>query len=337
MDKNYKQYLDYKVRIDKRISDFLAEQTGNSDNSRNNKYIPSLYEPLNYIMSGGGKRIRPLIVLLSCEAFGGSFDLSIDAAVAVEILHNFTLVHDDIMDNADTRRGRVTLHKKWSVNTAILAGDELIALSYKSLLKTKSKRIGEIVKTFTEGIIQVCEGQALDKEFEECDNIQLDDYLTMIRKKTAEMVKISAVIGAMISDAGDEEIESVGKYSENIGIAFQIQDDILDVSAKESELGKKIGGDIMEKKKTYLYLKALELADESEKSKLIKLYNSFTLNSEKVSEVLDIFKRLGVIDSARLEVQKYVGNAANNLTGIKNTNSREMFNWLSQMLLNRNY
>jgi geranylgeranyl diphosphate synthase, type II len=247
---------DYRLLFDKRLAEFLAEQTAKSHYSENNsKYPYSLYDPLNYIMQGGGKRIRPLMVLFCCEAFGGSVEDSIDAAVAIEILHNFTLVHDDIMDNADTRRGKQTIHKKWSVNEAILVGDELIGLSYRSLLKTKSQRVGEIVKAFTDGVIEVCEGQALDKEYETSDDVTLDDYVIMIRKKTAELLKTSAIIGSLIADANSEQLNTITNYSQFLGLAFQVQDDLLDVVANEKKFGKKIGGDILEKKKTYLYLK----------------------------------------------------------------------------------
>src|SRR5438876_6845318 len=161
---NYnKSYLEYKKRIDGKIADFLS---GEIEKSNLSKYKKSIYEPINYVMSGSGKRIRPFLVLLSCEAFGGDTEAALDAAAAVEILHNFTLVHDDIMDNAASRRGNETVHTKWNTNTAILAGDELIALSYKSLLKTKSQRIAEITATFTEGLIRLCDGQAMDKDVE---------------------------------------------------------------------------------------------------------------------------------------------------------------------------
>jgi geranylgeranyl diphosphate synthase type II len=269
--------------------------------------------------------------------FGGLLAGSLDAAVAVEILHNFTLVHDDIMDNADSRRGRATIHKKWSVNEAILVGDELIGLSYRSLLEAKSKRIHEIVKVFTDGVIEVCEGQALDKEFETKADVDLDDYMTMIRKKTAELIRTSAVIGSLIADAADEEIGIISNYSQNLGIAFQIQDDLLDVTANEIEFGKKIGGDILEKKKTYLFLKSLELLDQSAGEELLMIYNSENKNEEKVRKVIGLYKRSGAVDSARNEIKNYTGTADLYLSSLKESAAKETLKVFSQMLLNRNF
>src|SRR4030095_5660703 len=189
----------YRNLIDKRLSEFLKRQTELSRYSKkSDKYPYSLYDPLHYIMRGGGKRIRPILVLLSCEAFGGKAENAINAAIAVEILHNFTLVHDDIMDNAQPRRGKETIHKKWDENTAILVGDELIGLSYRSLLNSKIENIAGVAKAFTDGVSEVCEGQALDKEFELSAEVTLDDYIVMIKKKTAELLRTAAVMGAII-------------------------------------------------------------------------------------------------------------------------------------------
>ena len=182
MDSYNNLITEYRNKIDKKLDDYLKAQTLRSY-YLNDKYPDSLFIPMNYIMSGGGKRIRPLIMLLTCNALGGDINSALDAAVAIEILHNFTLVHDDIMDNANTRRGKETIHKKWSVSAAILVGDELIGLSYRSLLNLKTGRIDEVVKAFTNGVIEVCEGQALDNQFETSDDTTLDDYRIMILKK----------------------------------------------------------------------------------------------------------------------------------------------------------
>lgn len=329
---------DYREKFDKRLYDFLAEQTALSHYSKDNvKYPYSLYDPLNYIMQGGGKRIRPLILFFSCEAFGGSIEQALDAAAAIEILHNFTLVHDDIMDNADTRRGKVTIHKKWDVNAAILVGDELIGLSYRSLLRTKSKRIDEIVQAFTDGVIEVCEGQALDKEYENSSEVTLDDYIVMIRKKTAELLRISAVMGAVIADASIDQIETISNYSKYIGLAFQIQDDLLDVIADEQEFGKKIGGDILEKKKTYLYLKSLELTSDKDRKALLLTYNDGTPGMNKIEEIIRVYKSCGVLDSAKNEIRKYTEEANTFLSKIKNSSAKYKLEKFSDMLLNRNY
>lgn len=325
----------YRKRIDVRLEEYLKSETRRSFYLKSrNPY--SLFDPLNYIMSGGGKRIRPLVLMLSCEAFGGNFNSALDAAVAIEILHNFTLVHDDIMDNADTRRGQVTIHKKWSVSTAILVGDELIGLSYRSLLRTESPRINEIVKVFTDGVIEVCEGQALDNQFETREDVYLDEYMVMIQKKTAELLKASAVIGSIIANANHKDIKTIIDYSLNLGMAFQIQDDLLDVVANENKLGKKIGGDILEKKKTFLYLKSLEISTKSLRNRLLKLYHNED-EKGKIDKIINIYNEVGVLEHARNEIEKYTVLANDFLTNLSNDKARSVFQCFSDMLLNRGY
>jgi len=180
------------------------------------------------------------------------------------ILWIMTLVHDDIMDNADTRRGRETIHKKWNTDTAILAGDEMIGLAYSLLIKTESKNISKIFESFNNGIIEVCEGQAFDKEYEKSADVKLDEYLMMIRKKTSRLLEVCAVIGGYIADTDTQNIDVLKSYAENLGTAFQINDDLLDLTADEIDFGKKIGGDIRERKKTYLVLRANELVSEKQ-------------------------------------------------------------------------
>lgn len=328
----------YRELIDKGLFKFLEEETERSKYCRNNeKYPYTLFDPLNYIMSGGGKRVRPILVLLSCEAFGGDINDALDAAIAVEILHNFTLVHDDIMDNANTRRGKETIHRKWDVNAAILVGDELIGLSYRSLLRSKTNNITGVLQAFTDGVIEVCEGQALDKEFELSADVALDDYIIMIRKKTAELLRTSSVMGAIIGNADKEGINAISQYSENIGIAFQIQDDLLDVIADEGEFGKKIGGDIIERKKTFLYLKALEILNGKERDDFIYLYNTLTGEKSKIMEIIDTYNRICVIGSAKDEIASYTAKANESLKCLKNNNTRQQLLSFSDMLLNRNY
>ena len=328
----------YRDLIDKRLSEFLKEETKRSRYSAAiGKYPYSLFDPLNYIMSCGGKRIRPILVLLSSEAFGGTAESALDAAIAVEILHNFTLVHDDIMDNADTRRGKITIHKKWNVNAAILVGDELIGLSYRSLLRSKTDKIAGVIKAFTDGVIEVCEGQALDKEFETGVDVTPDDYIIMIRKKTAELLRTSSVMGAIIGNADEAGIRSISSYSENIGLAFQILDDLLDVIADENEFGKKIGGDIIEKKKTYLYLKALEILQGKDKDDFMYLYNSDSPNGDKIRKIISIYNEVCVIESARNEIKRYTGIANSSLECVRSIEAKRNLELFSRMLLNRNF
>lgn len=329
MLKYSEKYEKYRVEVDKQLEKIAG-----------NKQPKLLYEPINYILSIGGKRIRPALLIFSCEAFGGKPESSYDAAAAIEILHNFTLVHDDIMDNADTRRGRATVHKKWDPNIAILAGDEMIGLAYKLLNKTKSDRISEIFDCFTDGIIEVCEGQSYDKEFEVKDNVSLDEYLMMIGKKTSKLLETCAVVGALIANANEEQINSMREYALNLGLAFQIQDDLLDVIADEKEFGKKSGGDIYERKKTYLILKALETAsDNNDKTELQKIIsnNGADVSDDDVAKVKEIYNKYGVIDDAKKQIEQYTQKANDYLDVIKNEEQKQQLLWFSDMLLSRNF
>jgi geranylgeranyl diphosphate synthase, type II len=330
-----KVYSNYKELVDKRMLEFIEKNTNSVDNG--NKYLNELNDTLKYILLLGGKRIRPVLLLLCCELFGGKVEEALDASIAIEILHNFTLVHDDIMDNADTRRGNVTIHKKWSVNTAILTGDDLLCLSYRSLLNTNSLRIKEICKEFTDGVIEVCEGQAIDKDFETRDEISINDYLVMIRKKTAELLKSSVVIGANIANAENGEIEYLRSFAENIGLAFQIQDDLLDVYSTELKFGKKIGGDILEKKKTYLYVTALEIAKGDEKDRIQEIFNSNVVDSVRIESIISIYNKLGVLTKAKSEIKYFTNLAVEKLKLLAGKRDINSLIWFSDMLLNRTY
>lgn len=303
-----------------------------------NKTEPaSLYEPMRYILDGGGKRIRPMLLVLSCEAAGGSGNDALDAAAAVEILHNFTLVHDDIMDNADTRRGRETIHKKWNRDTAILAGDGLLGFAYRLLLKTKSARIQDAAKAFTEAIIEVCEGQSWDKEFETRQSVSISEYIMMIDKKTSELLKCCAEIGALIGGGTDGEIEALKEYALNTGLAFQIQDDLLDIIADEKKFGKKIGGDLREGKKTYLLLKALETATDKADRILLNsvIENKGVKNDGDIIRIKNVYEKYGVLKHASGMVEEYTYKANAALERIKDSEAKEMLKWFSDMLLTR--
>jgi len=302
------------------------------------KHPAGIYDPLRYILAGGGKRIRPVLLILSCEAAEGKPSHALDAALAVEALHNFTLIHDDIMDNADTRRGRETIHKKWDKDTAILSGDALLGLAYESLLKTKSSRIGKIAQFFTNGIIEVCEGQSRDKEFEFRKNVSLDEYIMMINKKTSQLLVTCVKIGALIGNGKSSLIDAMENYAVNIGLAFQIQDDLLDIFADEKKFGKKIGGDIREGKKTYLLIKGLEtVKDKNDKALLESVIIKKGVKKESdIIAIKSIYERYGIIDSATNEIEKYTNRANEFLRKINDKTSREMLLWFSYMLLKRN-
>lgn len=325
---NYeKRYSKYKDLVNSKLEDFISK-----------KQPGGIYNPLKYILSGGGKRIRPVLLILCCEAAEGKPKDALNAAIAVETLHNFTLIHDDIMDNADTRRGKETIHKKWDRDTAILAGDALLGLAYDSLLKTKSQRIGEIAKTFTEGIIEVCEGQSYDKEFETKKNVSLPEYIMMINKKTSQLLVCCAKIGVLIGNGKTSTLKVLENYALNLGLAFQIQDDLLDIFADEKTFGKKIGGDIREGKKTYLLLKGLETVKEKKDKTLLEsvITNKGLKKESDIIAIKNIYEKYGIIKSAKTEIDKYTKKADIFLRKIKNNKSRLMLEWFSYMLLNRN-
>jgi len=329
MNNFFEKYDTYKKKVDERLNTLVVLNEPKS-----------LYDPVNYILSGGGKRIRPAVLLFACEAVGGNIENALDAGAAIEVLHNFTLVHDDIMDNADTRRGNETVHKKWNVNTAILAGDNLIAIAYKSLLKTKSERLDSIIKEFTEGVIEVCEGQSYDKDFEITDNVTIEKYLMMIQKKTAKLIEVSAVMGAFIGGGSDVQIENIRNFAVNAGLAFQIQDDLLDIIADEKEFGKKIGGDLIEGKKTYLMLKALETVKDKDSRAILEgiVKNSGIKENQEVTikRVQKIYYDNGVIEAAKKEVENYTAKAESFLKDFS-PEHKGLLTGFSRMLLDRNF
>lgn len=295
----------------------------------------SLYEPSAFLLKSGGKRIRPLLVLLSTKAVGGKFSQAYNAAIAVELLHNFTLVHDDIMDNADKRRGRSTLHKKYDLNTAILAGDSLLSIAYEYLLKDCDGNAKKILSSFTKGLIEVCEGQSLDKEFETRNNVTMSEYLEMIRKKTAAMSEMCCSIGAQIGGGSKAEIAALETYGRNIGLAFQIQDDLLDITAQEAEFGKVIGGDLIEGKKTFLFIKAFEKAKGSDKKALFDVILNKGIKKYQVDEYKQIYQQLGVLEEAKKSINYYTDIAINSLKKLHKQEDRDIFTWIANSLIER--
>ncbi|MGA9406145.1 MAG: polyprenyl synthetase family protein [Bacteroidota bacterium] len=320
------QYQRYKEIVDRQLQLCITKNEPRS-----------LYQPVQYVLSGGGKRIRPLLVMLGCEGVGGSSRQAQHAAVAIEILHNFTLVHDDIMDNASSRRGRATVHTKWDTNIAILVGDELVALAYRELLKTRSPYIAHIVDVFTEGVVEVCEGQAYDKEFETRKHVSLDEYLLMIGKKTGKMVSVASEMGAVIGGGSTSEILALKSYGTSIGRAFQIQDDLLDVVADEKEFGKTIGGDIVEGKKTFLLIEGYARSRGEDKKLLLNVITGGGTSRENIPRVRKIYERCGVIDLAKQTITKNIVEANAQLSRLRKSRARDMLFWFSQMLLNRNF
>jgi geranylgeranyl diphosphate synthase type II len=281
-----------------------------------------LYEPIQYVLDGDGKRIRPILLILSCQAVGGQLEDCVDAALAVELLHNFTLVHDDIMDGDDTRRGRPTVHKKWDTDTALLAGDGLVALAYQSLFCTKSPKMDEVARIFTDGIVEICEGQALDREFETRRDVSIAEYLVMIGKKTASLLTISAKIGALLGRGSASEVCALGEFARHLGLAFQIQDDLLDITSSQEVTGKPFGSDVIRKKQTYLLVHALTHGDSDVRRRLNEILDS-TIAQAHVHEVKTIFEKSGSLAAAETAVHQYLTAAQRQLDNLPSTPAKE--------------
>ena len=320
------RYIQYKNLVDSYLEKFVHEAQP-----------PSLYEPIRYILSGGGKRIRSVLVLIACEAAGGSKRDALHAGAAMELLHNFTLVHDDIMDHALARRGRKTVHKKWDENTAILVGDELLALAYRVLLKTTSPRIHEVSSVFTEGVVEVCEGQAYDKDFETTPKVTVNDYLLMIQKKTGKLISVSAELGALIGKGNKQQVAALRRYGEHVGRAFQIQDDLLDITADEKEFGKTIGSDVQEGKRTFLYLEALRKARGTDRKLLLTFARNGGVPKKRLKDFQRIYRETGAIDAARTRIAHDLAEAKRELRHLRHSQAREMLQWFTYMLLHRTH
>ena len=286
-------------------------------------YPNNLYDPVKYILSLNGKRIRPILTLLTCDLFKKEYKSALNAALAVEVFHNFSLVHDDIMDEAPLRRGRDTVHIKWDLNTAILSGDVMLILAYQIFENYEPEIFVPMASLFSKTAIKVCEGQQLDIDFEKKDIISIDQYILMITCKTAELIGAAMKMGAIIANAKSEDQKSIYDFGKNLGIAFQLQDDYLDCYGNQDDFGKKIGGDIIEKKKTFLYLKALQLLDQENKQDLIKVYNSN--DKEKISKTLNLYNKCNIENEVAVEIKKYTDNALGILESLKIAKEKKEF------------
>ncbi len=320
-------------------NDFYKQEITILDDKFNNLFNDlkpkSLYEPIDFILVNGGKRLRPILVLISCIAAGGKKEDAYNAAIAVEILHNFTLVHDDIMDNATKRRGLPTVHKKYDLSTAILAGDSMVGFAYKYLLMDCKVNAIEIISTFTNGIIEVCEGQGLDKEFEIRNDVSLKEYLLMIKKKTALLIETCCKLGAQIANADNVIVEALSEFGINLGMAFQIQDDLLDIFGDEKEFGKKVGGDLLEAKKTYLFLKALEKAEGENKNLLLKVIEQKGAKKSEIPLYKQIYMDLGIFDDAQKLIKNYTKKALKSLDKINSDIGKRYLTDLANSLIKR--
>ncbi|HON19438.1 MAG TPA: polyprenyl synthetase family protein [Salinivirgaceae bacterium] len=278
-----------------------------------------LYSPIRYAMSMGGKRLRPILTMLCSQTFGANPEKAIPAAMAIEFFHNSTLVHDDIMDKSPLRRNQTTVYKKWNTNTAILSGDAMIILAYQYLARLDSKSLAEVMPVFNKIALQVCEGQQYDMDFENTMDVTVGDYIEMVRLKTSVLLAGSAQIGAILGGATQGQQKLIYSFGENLGIAFQLQDDYLDVFGTKDDFGKKIGGDIVAKKKTFLLIKALELARGEYLEQLIGLINSKTISAdEKVEKVTAIYRILEIDKRTEEAIHKYFDLAYDSLNKLAN-------------------
>ncbi len=252
----------------------------------------NLYAPVNYILQLGGKRIRPVLALAAAELFGKESKDALAVAFAVELFHNFSLVHDDIMDKAALRRGKPAVHTKWDINTGILSGDMILIEAYDQLSSYPADTCKDLFQLFSKTAKEVCIGQQMDIDFETAQEVEIYDYIEMITLKTSVLLACSLQMGAIVAGASKADQDHIYNFGKNLGIAFQVQDDVLDTFGKEASVGKRIGGDIIQNKKTYLYLKALELCEADQKEKLLQLYqnNNPSSEEEKIQTVQEIFK-----------------------------------------------
>ncbi|TLU85834.1 MAG: polyprenyl synthetase family protein [Chlorobium sp.] len=297
----------------------------------------TLYAPARYILEGKGKRIRPFLSLLASEAVCGSSENALNVALAVEVLHNFTLIHDDIMDQAELRHGRPTVHKQWNINAAILSGDMMIAYAYELALQAKSNRHSELIHILNDANITICEGQALDMELEEKKDATITDYLDMISKKTGRLISAALEAGAVAGNATDEQLQKLVLFGEKIGQAFQIQDDYLDIMADHGKSGKMVGGDVINGKKTYLLLRSLELTSGAEHELLNSIIVNKGIGADRVPDVKKIYERCGVLEETATLINRNTDEALTAINDLPHAEGREYLRGFANILLKRDF
>ncbi|MEL7587334.1 MAG: polyprenyl synthetase family protein [Prolixibacteraceae bacterium] len=297
----------------------------------------NLYQPVQYTLNMGGKRLRPVMTLMACDLFNGDIEAAMPVALGIEVFHNFTLLHDDIMDKAALRRNKLTVHKKYSENTAILSGDAMSILAFQYLLQTNSPAFHEIAGLFTKTAIEVCKGQQLDMDYQDMLDVSIEDYLEMIRLKTAVLIACSLKAGALSGNASAQDANRLYDFGINLGLAFQLQDDLLDVYADENKFGKQSGGDIVANKKTYLLLKSLELASAAQREKLLSLITAINLKpNEKIASVKKIYADLNIREITTGIIRDYYMKALAGLEGVSSEKRRKSeFLMLAQKIIKR--
>lgn len=307
------------------------------NSSIKDKEPKNLYEPIHYILQLGGKRLRPILTILTADIFGNKGKTALDAALAVEIFHNFSLVHDDIMDEAPLRRGKATVHEKWNLNTGILSGDAMLILAYQLFENYDNSTFKTLAQIFSKTALEVCEGQQFDIDFETRNDVSENEYIKMIEFKTAVLVGAAMKMGAVIANASEEDCHNIYEFGRLLGIAFQLQDDYLDAFGDPKTFGKQVGGDIIENKKTYLYIKALEHANEEDGVTLTQLFTKkIDDNISKIETTKTIFDRSGASELTRNAIKSYTEQAFSKLNSINIDDSKKMIlKALGTNLMNR--
>lgn len=297
----------------------------------------NLYEPVRYILRNGGKRIRPALVLLGCDLFGGDYRKAVYPALGIEIFHNFTLLHDDLMDHSPVRRNRPTVHVKWDENTAILSGDVMSILSNQYICRTDSDKVSALSTLFTTTALEVCEGQMLDMEYARLNEVTIPQYINMIRLKTSVLIAASLAMGALVAGAGEEDTRSIYRFGMHLGISFQLQDDMLDTFGDEKIFGKKIGNDILTNKRTFLFLKALEKASYEERKVLQEYYSGGPWDpEEKIRNVKILFNKLGIKEETEKMIGEHYSTALDQLESLGTLpENRKVLMKFSETLMSR--
>ncbi len=306
------------VEIQHLVNEFIAHLP----NERSPK---SLYEPVEYVLSAGGKRLRPVLLLMAYNLYKDDIETAMWTACGLETYHNYTLLHDDLMDKADVRRGRMTVHNKWNENTAILSGDSMLVLAYQRIAKCDNTKLREVLDCFTETALEIGEGQQYDMDFETRNDVSEEEYIEMIRLKTSVLLACALKIGAILAGADAEDQENLYRFGENIGLAFQLQDDYLDVYGDEKVFGKAIGGDICNNKKTYMFINACNLAKGDDKAQLDAWLSAETFDkAEKIKAVTDIYNKIGVDRLAKEKMEHYLDVAKEYLSKVKVSDDKKV-------------
>lgn len=297
----------------------------------------NLYNPMVYILALGGKRVRPVLVLLAADIFGGDYRKAMDAALAIEVFHNFSLIHDDIMDDAPLRRGKKTVHERWDLNTAILSGDAMLIKAYQLFENYEGDIFRELAQLFSKTAIEVCEGQQYDIDFETREDVTIEEYLKMIEYKTAVLVGASLKMGAIVANTSEENKKKIYEFGRLLGIAFQLQDDYLDAFGDPEKFGKQVGGDIIENKKTFLYLIAIQ---EGTAREAVQLEHLYSINppdaTAKIETIKALFQSTGAAESCRSEIRKYTDLSFRALEDLEiGESEKQILRQFGETLMNR--